>query len=133
MDINVTTNDESMTARDKVKFVLEVYKDMDFTELDTLEMYLKCRDIEYKRYDCNEEFNEEGITFVLDRHQIVVGNGEWDAICQKGSFGYEEGLLEIMGEIVPDTIGDCVEGYLTAWEVIDRIEEYEAKDVLGGQ
>lgn len=129
MDINVTTNDESMTARDKVEFVLTTYKDMDFTELDKLEMYLKCRGIEYRRYDCDKEFNEEGFMLKLDRHQIVVGNWEWDAICQMGSFGYEEGLLEIMGEIVPDIIDDCVEGYLTAWEVIDRIEEYEAKEV----
>lgn len=47
-------------------------------------------------------------------------NKKWDAICHYGSFGYKEGLLEIYGEIVPENIGDTVEGYLTAEDVIDR-------------
>ena len=45
----------------------------------------------------------------------------WDAICQQGSYGYEDGLLEICGDIV-ETKDDIVEGYLTAQDVIERIE-----------
>ena len=67
-------------------------------------------------------------------YQIVVNdaNGEylWDAICGWGSFGFEAGLIEIMGIIVPDCVSDSVEGHLTANEVIERIEEYYASNGL---
>ena len=42
-----------------------------------------------------------------------------DAICHAGSYGHEEGLLEIMGLVE----GDSVEGYLTAEEVFERIKK----------
>ena len=62
--------------------------------------------------------------------QIVVSdeNGEYlfDAICGYGSFGFNRGLIEIMGCIVPDDAHDSVEGSLTADEVIERIEKYYA-------
>lgn len=47
-------------------------------------------------------------------------NAVSDAICHKYSYGYEEGLLEIMGLVDVDKIGDTVEGHLTAEEVFDR-------------
>ena len=48
----------------------------------------------------------------------------FDAICQRGSYGYEEGLLETMGTIVDvATLGDTVEGHLSASDVISRIED----------
>jgi hypothetical protein len=43
-----------------------------------------------------------------------------DVICHSGSYGHEEGLLEIMGLVDKDH-GDSVEGYLTAREVFRRI------------
>lgn len=43
-----------------------------------------------------------------------------DVICHAGSYGHEEGLLEIMG-LVDEDHGDDVEGYLTAREVFRRI------------
>ena len=48
-----------------------------------------------------------------------------DAICQEGSYGYEDGLLEIMG-LASERLRaewneeDAVEGWLTAEEVFDR-------------
>lgn len=51
------------------------------------------------------------------------GHGEnliCDAICHSGSYGHEEGLLEIMGLTRND---DSVEGWLTSEEVFDRISE----------
>lgn len=88
------------------------------TELDKLEEYLKKNNIPYTRVD-------EGW---LMRHQIMVPeaypNAEWDAICHLGSYGYEEGLLEIKGDLVDEEKdGDTVVGYLTAEDVIQRIEE----------
>lgn len=66
--------------------------------------------------------------------QIVVNdeNGEYlfDAICGYGSFGFETGLIEIMGRIVPECVSDSVEGHLTANEVIERIEKYYASNGL---
>lgn len=50
-----------------------------------------------------------------------------DAICHQYSYGYEQGLLEIMGLVDPG-IGDTVEGYLTADEVFARIKaDYEKR------
>ena len=96
------------------------------SELDKLEMYLKENEIRYKRID------EPAFIPMIDdgdvgRHQIVVydekGGRKWDAICQFGSYGYEEGLLEIYGNIVDKKKdGDTVVGWLTADDVIERIE-----------
>ena len=47
-------------------------------------------------------------------------NNICDVICHKYSYGYDEGLLEMMG-LIPEDIGDDVEGYLTAEEVFGRI------------
>lgn len=97
------------------------------SELDKLEEYLKVHDYDYERYDTEERLDPHGLIASLDRHQIVVtrddGDRAWDAICQRGSYGYEEGLLEIYGDIVwADIDGDSVAGWLTAQDVINRIE-----------
>lgn len=88
------------------------------SELDKLEKYLKEHGYEYTREDVDKK--------PVDLHQIIVyKNGErsWDAICHYGSYGYEKGLLEIYGDIVwYDIDGDSVRGWLTADDVIARIE-----------
>ena len=91
-------------------------------ELDKLEEYLKEHNIPYEREDHEFDLN-------FNRHQIMIpGFGrpyeyEWDAICHRGSYGYEQGLLEIYGNLVDvETDGDSVVGWLTAQDVIDRIE-----------
>lgn len=90
-------------------------------ELNKLEQYLKARGIKYERED---RFSMT--TYELDWHQISVPcsgpEKEWDAIPHRGSYGYEDGLLEIMGSIVIDDTDDLVEGWLTADDVIRRIE-----------
>lgn len=96
------------------------------SELDKLEEYLKAHGCEYDRYDNDTIWDDAGHLIILNRHQIVVyhdGDRSWDAICQYGSFGYKEGLLEIYGDIVwADIDGDSVAGWLTAQDVINRIE-----------
>ena len=88
------------------------------SELDKLEQYLKDKGIRYERIDEN--------TDTWGRHQIVVydseGNILWDAVCHRGSYGFEEGLLEIYGKIVTAEDGDSVVGWLTAEDVIKRIQ-----------
>ena len=100
----------------------------DLTQLNRLEEYLKSKGIPYERKDQEDEFLE-GHPYCrtqFERHQIIVPNKEnyeWDVICQYGSYGAEEGLLEIMGTIVRPNAGDSVEGWLTADDVIERVEE----------
>lgn len=86
------------------------------SELDKLELYLIENDIRHERKDTSW------------RHQIVVFDEKrrimWDAVCNEGSYGYEDGLLEIMGDIVTEKEkkSDDVVGWLTAKDVIERIE-----------
>lgn len=85
-------------------------------ELDKLERYLAEHGYKYERI---ERFYVDMSGYMY--HQIVVfrnGRQWWDVICQRGSFGYEEGLLEGYGELF-----DEAEGFLTAEDVIARLEE----------
>jgi hypothetical protein len=43
-----------------------------------------------------------------------------DAVCHSGSYGHEKGLLEIMGLVNEEEVGDSVEGWLTAEQVFER-------------
>ena len=99
-------------------------------ELNKLEAYLRENGIEYERKD-EEPKTQFGVTIHFARHQIVCkdknGKYMWDAICHPFSYGYEQGLLEIMGVLVDEEKdGDSVVGYLTADDVIKRIEEFNA-------
>ncbi len=89
------------------------------SEMDKLYSYLVENGYHVRRI----EKDPEGI----ERNQIVVvdsaGEYLWDAICHYGSYGYEKGLLEIMGEIVDPSCEDSVEGWLTADDVIARVKE----------
>ena len=58
----------------------------------------------------------------LNRKHVVC-----DAVCHKFSFGGKDGLLEIMGLVDEEEVGDEVEGYLTAEEVANRIFEHYHK------
>ena len=98
------------------------------SELDILTQYLKDHNIPFERYDCSKEDFEadDECTFYIDRHQICVPNQQymlWDVICQEGSYGYRDGLLEAYGDIVE--VDDTVEGYLTAQDIIERIEKHQ--------
>lgn len=96
------------------------------SEIDKLEVYLKERGIPYVRKNKSAMFPYPD--YLFDWNQIVVPSDkreeyEWDAICHYGSYGYEKGLIEIMGSIVDEEkVGDEVEGWLTAEDVIERIE-----------
>lgn len=103
----------------------------DLTELNKLEAYLKANGVDYFREDSNNTYSAEMWTQMIDvlgahaepmdHHQIVVlkdGRRSWDVICQRGSYGCDQGLLEGMGDIFED-----VEGWLTATDVIRRIED----------
>lgn len=86
-------------------------------ELDKLEAYLKEHGYKYERIEKDAS---------SEQHQIIIydenDERQWDAVCAPGSYGYEAGLLEVMGEKVV-RVQDSVEGYLRADEVIKRLEE----------
>lgn len=83
-------------------------------ELDVLEKGLSERGIKFERYS------------FLGGDQIYVFNdkGEYffDAICNRYSLGHQKGLLEIMGSIVKNEDVREVEGYLSAEEILRRID-----------
>ena len=97
------------------------------SELDKLAEYLHKIKMPFMQYECNKKFDERDLIFTLDRHQICVPDQDtpvWDVICQYGSYGYEEGLLEAYGAIVDEEEdGNTVVGYLTAEDVIKRLEK----------
>lgn len=53
-----------------------------------------------------------------------IKNKVCDVILHNGSYGREQGLLEIMGLVDEEKVGDEVEGFLTAKECFDRIEKH---------
>lgn len=65
---------------------------------------------------------ERGITYnmraYVDGLQIIADG--WDAVCFTDSYGAQRGLLEVMGSIA--TGNDHVEGYLTADEILRRLD-----------
>ena len=97
------------------------------SELDKLEEYLKENGYLYDRIDAYDDEKEYWYSLGLDRHQIIVYDGDgkrqWDVICQEGSYGYSDGLLEAMGSpIVKKSDCDTVVGHLCAYDVIRRLE-----------
>ena len=67
-----------------------------------------------------------GNWIVYPSYQIVIekdGTRLCDAICHYGSYGYEEGLIEIMGGLTEEEReNDHVLGHLTADEVFKRFK-----------
>lgn len=98
------------------------------TEMDKLVEYLDKSGANYKRIkETNLVTFSDGNEIDLGRNQVVVydigGDFKWDAICHYGSYGYEQGLLEIYGDIVDEEKdGDSVAGWLTAECVINRLK-----------
>lgn len=95
-------------------------------ELLKLEIWLKENGYVFSRTD---ETNIAGTA--REAHQIIVYKIDnqidsrvrsWDVIYSTGSYGYEDGLLEIYGDIVDPDAGDSVEGWLTANDIIKRLE-----------
>lgn len=91
------------------------------SEMQKLEKYLKEHHYRF------EKIKKSAMGIKDFQNQIFVydENGEikWDVICHVGSYGYEQGLLEIMGSIVKGI--DSVEGFLTADDIIKRLEEQD--------
>lgn len=80
---------------------------IDQTEMMKLAFGLRDRGIEFKARS------------FFDGLQIIVEDGDWDAICHSGSYGHEKGLIEVMG--LPQCEDDVI-GWLTAEEVLKMVD-----------
>ena len=78
------------------------------TEMMKLAFGLRDRDIKFS------------VKSFFDGIQIIVGDWDWDAICHSGSYGHEDGLIEVMG--LPQCQDDVI-GYLTAEDVLKMVDE----------
>lgn len=68
-------------------------------------------------YDRGIEFKVKSF---FDGIQFIIGDWDWDAICHSGSYGHENGLIEVMG--LPQCQDDVI-GWLTAEDVLKMVDE----------
>ena len=87
----------------------------DLTNFHTVATYLTLNEIKYELDICLDGW-QIGVPR-LPRH----GNCDFDIIIHRGSYGHEDGLLEVMG-CISEAPDDDVEGYLDAADVVIRIE-----------
>lgn len=94
------------------------------TEMDKLAEWLGEHAAEYGIGWVHDNKPRELSALGQDWNQIIAyknGRYVFDVVCHYGSYGYEKGLLEIMGKCI--TGGYDVVGNLTAEEVIERIRK----------
>lgn len=97
-------------------------------EFDKLIKMLDDAGIPYERNDDKNDLSCFGIEREPMRRIKYEKNDNFcvcSVICGYGSYGYEEGLLEIMGLLTPEEEQlDSVAGYLTADDVFNRIKKH---------
>ena len=74
-------------------------------------------------YDRGIEFKAKSF---FDGIQFIIGDWDWDAICHSGSFGHEDGLIEVMG--LPQCQDDVI-GHLTAEEVLNMVDGLDSETI----
>lgn len=90
-------------------------------EMDKLIEMLEAAGIPFETRECWGGSTQVGYPNFEDGQQVC------DVICHYGSYGGNEGLLEIMG-LVPSYICDGAQGWLTAEDVFSRIKaHYEGR------
>lgn len=89
------------------------------TEMDKLISYLKICPPEKYTYSVTEFYGRPQVIFM----DFQTGERVADCVCHSGSYGHEHGLIEAMGAPLVDEeeVGDEVEGYLTAIDIMARI------------
>lgn len=103
-------------------------KKLNMTEFDKLEQMLADAGIRYEREDKD---GADG-TYLFEYHQLrhpwdLDEDAEgmmylWSAICSYGSYGYEEGLIELYGRNMSEP-----ESYLSAEKCFEMIIMIEGK------
>ena len=87
------------------------------TEIDKLIKILNAQGVCYPiDWKVKELYGRPQVIFLNPQNGEQIG----DAICHFGSYGHQEGLIEVMG--FPFSDEEDVVGFLTADEVIHQIE-----------
>ena len=98
------------------------------TEIEKLAAMLTELNVNYtllRRFpEMDKDFPAVDWGWQLDVNDKHFG-GNWDVICGNGSYGFSEGLLELMGDIL-DTNG--VKGWLTAEQVMELAKAKAEKE-----
>lgn len=98
-------------------------KRVDLTEMNKLEEMLKQHEVYYERADSPGFWRREG--YLTHEYHIIRGLDRktgaklWDVVCNLGSFGATEGLLEYWDCTMEN--GEDPEGYMNALAVFDLI------------
>lgn len=79
------------------------------TEMQKLDAMLKKLKVPHT-YDCRFNGGEQVIVYSSEGLRL------WDGICCEGSYGFDKGLIEVMGPSIVGRAG-AVEGWLTARQV----------------
>lgn len=92
-------------------------------ELDKLQSYLAEHGYYYTRVKPSLSGYPNGVFVFSDPEKTKK---LWDAMCHPGTYGYEQGKLEVMGDVIltdDEKCFDSVVGYLTADDIIQRLEK----------
>lgn len=97
------------------------------TEMDKLIDWLKICPPEKYTYSVTETWGCPQVIFM----DFQTGERVADCVCHIGSYGHERGLLEAMGAplVNEEEVGDKVEGWLTAIDILSRICELPLETV----
>ena len=98
------------------------------TEMDKLIDWLKICPPNKYTYSVVEFCGRPQIVF-MDAH---TGERVADCVCHYWSYGHERGLIEAMGAplVNKEEVGDDVEGWLTAVDILSRICELPPDNIL---
>lgn len=97
------------------------------TEVDKLIDYLKICPPKKYTYSVTECWGCPQVIFM----DVRTGERVADCVCHFGSYRHEHGLIEAMGAplVNIEEVGDDVEGYLTAVDILARICELSPDDI----
>ena len=94
-------------------------------EMVKLAMGLLDRGIEFE-IRTTPEFSDGALQIIVPS----IANPEWDAVCSNFSYGGAKGLIEISGKYVEDDYLDDVQGWLSAEDILERIDRAEMENQM---
>ena len=97
------------------------------TEMDKLINYLKIFPPTKYTYSVVQFCGRPQVIFM----DACTGERVADCVCHYGSYGHERGLIEALGAplVNEEEVGDEVEGWLTAVDIMARICELSLNDI----
>ena len=100
-------------------------KSINQMEMVKLAMGLLDRGIEFEIHTI-PDFTDGALQLVVPS----IANPEWDAVCSNFTYGGTKGLIEISGKYVEEDYLDDVQGWLSAEDILERIDRAEMEDQM---